>query len=143
MSSPASPDRTSAALREATSKVKWFGDVDTPFVGTTSSDRFAIQRVVRNRNSFNPMLFGRLEPGPDGTRIKVVMTLHPASWIFLALWSVVIGYCAVAYPAGRWSTLSAIGFIWIVASVVFFRGIGASKALLARTVHGRERRPAP
>jgi hypothetical protein len=128
------------ALLASVSKPRWSGVVDTPFLGKVSGDRFAIRRVVHSRRSFDPMLFGRLEAWGEGTRLEVVMTFHPGTWLLLIGWSSVVGYFTVRSSLSGWINLSTILFFWIAAIAMFFRATTASKALLIKTAGGREHR---
>ena len=86
------------------------------------------------------MLFGRLEASGEGARLEVVMTFHPGTWLLLIGWSSVVGYFTVRNSHSGWVDLAAILFFWIAAIVMFFRATTVSKALLAKTVGGREHR---
>src|ERR1041385_6618172 len=85
----------SAALSDNVSPRRWFNYPDTPFAGEVSGIRFRITRVVRGRDSFNPVLYGRITSAPAGSRVRITMTLHPVAWIFLVAWSGVIGWLIV------------------------------------------------
>jgi|MudIll2142460700_1097286.scaffolds.fasta_scaffold246408_2 hypothetical protein len=123
---------TVAALDANTSRAQWFRFPRTPFVGHVWSSGFRVYRVVRGLNSFNPMLYGRLTPSGNGTRVKVILTLHPVIWVFLALWSIFTAYTAV-----RYHELFGFGFTlfpWVLA-VCFFPGASrASKRLLSKSL---------
>ncbi len=56
------------------------------FEGTVSDLEFRLTRVIGYRNSFLPVVRGRIEDAPDGARIEVSMRLHPAVFGFMALW---------------------------------------------------------
>jgi len=62
-------------------------------------------KVVEGRDSFNPVLHGRLLALEHGTRIQVTITFHPLTWLFIIAWSGATGYWAfrglfVAPPTG-------------------------------------------
>ena len=65
------------------------------FVGSVSPKTFRLLPSRRGRNTYTPWLRGRLTPLPDGTKIKLVQTLHPAGIVIivglvilaLVLWS--------------------------------------------------------
>src|SRR5262245_5717895 len=57
-----------------------------PFVGKVRDGSFKIQRDIRGRNSFLPVVWGRMVGTPSGTRLKVIMFIHPLVVIFMAIW---------------------------------------------------------
>src|SRR5450432_1343655 len=57
--------------------------VDPPFIGIVQEDSFKLQRAIRYRNSFLPMVRGRIAPTPTGTRINVTMYIHPLVALFM------------------------------------------------------------
>jgi hypothetical protein len=56
------------------------------FEGTVSDREFRVTRVIRYRNSFLPVVRGRIEDAADGARVEVSMRLHPAVFGFMLLW---------------------------------------------------------
>jgi hypothetical protein len=62
-----------------------------PFVGTVQEDSFRIRRDIRHRNSFLPVVCGRLVPTPTGTRVWVTMFIHPLVLVFMLFWLGMIG----------------------------------------------------
>jgi hypothetical protein len=73
------------------------------FVGRVEGRRFSMRRDIRYRNSFLPMIWGRIESMPGGSRTTIMMTLHPLVIIFLLVWLAGVGSAAVATlaePAG-------------------------------------------
>jgi len=69
---------TSRLAREVTPPATpWFRDTRTQlFEGTFANGRFQMIRLVKGRNSFNPMLKGELSQTATGTRIHIQMQLH-------------------------------------------------------------------
>lgn len=67
------------------------------FEGTLDDGRFRVVRLVHGRNSFRPLIDGTLVPAPGGSRIEVVMRMHP---LVLGLLAVLLGTaCLVAIVA--------------------------------------------
>jgi hypothetical protein len=66
-------------------KNPWTRDTSR-FLGHAGMDGFELTRVIRYGNSFKPFLYGRFVAGPDGTTIRVTMTMHPAIWVFELFW---------------------------------------------------------
>jgi hypothetical protein len=56
------------------------------FQGTVSDRVFRITRVIDYRNSFLPVVRGRIEDAPAGARVEVSMRLHPAVFGFMLFW---------------------------------------------------------
>jgi hypothetical protein len=66
--------------------------------GAVESDGFAISRVIRYRNSFLPMIRGRLAPAPGGTLVTVSMR---------PMWFVVIFWIF-------WMSAAAVALAWVL-----------------------------
>jgi len=66
-----------------------------PFIGKIEGDRFKVRRDVRYRNSFLPIVTGRVASVPSGVRIDVTMSLHPAVAVFMLIWFSAVGLAAV------------------------------------------------
>ncbi len=102
------------------------------FIGKIEGYTFRIQQVVRGRNSFIPLIWGRIEPTQSGTRIDVTMFMHPFVFAFTLFWLGAVGYALWMNP---WVpdlimfvfglTLSVGGFYWEAAK---------AKRLLSRAV---------
>jgi hypothetical protein len=56
------------------------------FEGTVFGDRFSINRAIRYRNSFLPVLHGRFLPNGAETLVDVRMIMHPFVIVFLVVW---------------------------------------------------------
>jgi len=65
----------------------WFrwglGQYHFPFEGSASQKGFNINRVIRYRNSFLPMLYGNFTMNRDQLKIQVVAMIHPFVLVFL------------------------------------------------------------
>lgn len=78
------------------------------FEGTFANDRFEIARLVRGRNSFRPMIHGRLSMDAAGTRIDARMQLHPVVMVVYGLMVFIAGTAAaLAAPAVPMPPLAA------------------------------------
>lgn len=62
-----------------------------PFIGTVRDESFRIRRDIRRRNSFLPLIWGRILATPLGTRVNVIMFIHPMVAIFIAFWFGMVG----------------------------------------------------
>ncbi len=56
------------------------------FLGTVGGRSFLIRRAIQYRNSFLPLIRGKIVATPAGSRVNVLMFMHPASLIFMLLW---------------------------------------------------------
>jgi hypothetical protein len=113
------------------------------FFGSITSTGFRIMRVVRGRDSFNPVLYGQFSPSDHGTRVRVVMTLHPVVWVFMFAWSIINGYWALAglrdhNSADFYGGLGFLVFAWVMAVPVFYYDAAQSKRLLRESLELRD-----
>ena len=65
---------------------------DPPFWGTIDGQSFRIQRDIRYRNSFLPLVRGDVHPGRFGSEITVTMSLHPFVAVFMLVWLSGVGF---------------------------------------------------
>ena len=105
------------------------------FIGKIDGHTFRIQQVVRGRNSFIPLIWGRIEPAPGGTRIDVTMFMHPLVSAFMLFWLGVCGW-------GFWQNPSEIPFLIMFAFGAtlsiggFYWEAAKAERLLLRAVTG-------
>jgi hypothetical protein len=66
-----------------------------PFIGVVQDNSFKVRRDIRGRNSFLPLVWGRLICIPTGTRVSVTMFLHPLTALFMMVWLGVLGHAAM------------------------------------------------
>jgi len=87
---PLTPNQAAEILRQAVqARSPWFpfwSRGTNGFEGTVLNDRFSINRAIRYRNSFLPILHGRFSANGSGTRIDVRMIMHPIVIVFLLIW---------------------------------------------------------
>jgi hypothetical protein len=95
--SPLSREEVTRRLQREVAPPAWTWYEQRPqlFEGTFADDRFRMVRLVRGRNSFRPVIEGRLLPGRNGVRIEVQLKLHPLVLILCGLLVVVGGSIAV------------------------------------------------
>src|SRR2546425_2497227 len=60
-------------------------DATPPFIGKIEGDSFRVRRDIHYRNSFLPLVWGRISSVPMGTHISVTMFLHPIVALFMAV----------------------------------------------------------
>jgi hypothetical protein len=128
--SPMSGREAVDALSASVSRMGWLRKHATPFTGRVWESGFRISCVMGGRDSFNPILFGRFSPSEHGTRVRVVMTLHPIVWVFLALWTILID--CLAFSRGRITLVGVIVLLlpWLIGIPLFFYNVVRSKRLL-------------
>ena len=65
----------------------WFpSNVKEWFHGTITDNTFRLQRNIQYRNSFLPVIRGRVDPTESGSEIHLEMGIHPLVMAFLAFW---------------------------------------------------------
>ena len=64
---------------------------DQPFLGTVGPDSFRIRREIRGRNSFLPLVWGKVFPDRLGSRVTITMFLQPMTALFMLFWFSMIG----------------------------------------------------
>ena len=62
-----------------------------PYTGTLSADGFTIQRIIRYRNSFLPVIKGRFSNPFGKTTIEIRMRPNTIVLIFMSFWMGVVG----------------------------------------------------
>src|SRR5580693_5061886 len=58
----------------------------SPFLGSVENLSFKIRRNIQYRNSFLPIIRGKIVPTPTGSRVDVFMHMHPFSVVFMMVW---------------------------------------------------------
>ncbi|SFF21632.1 hypothetical protein [Spirosoma endophyticum] len=107
--------------------------IHQPIQDITAPAEFQIERIIGYRNPFLPRIYGRIYPAETGSRIQIVMTLSPISWIlmlgsvgwFAPLSKVIIDEIIHSDLFGKPAAIIAI------ACLVFILGFGI-EALMAR-----------
>ncbi len=106
-----------------------------PFIGSVEEESFKFYRDIRYRNSFLPRVQGRLVATPTGTRVNVIMFLHPFVAVFVTFWLGMVGFGALTiFSAGEVSSLIPAGmFLFGVALVCggFFSEAFKAKRILS------------
>jgi hypothetical protein len=88
-----------------------------PYQGEISGDQFKISRIIYYRNSFLPVISGKLEPDLKGARLDIKMSLHPVVLIFMAIWFGGVGLAIIATNFAAFSAFTQSG---ITADTPFF-----------------------
>jgi hypothetical protein len=106
-----------------------------PFIGSVQSESLRIRRDIRYRNSFLPIIWGRVIQNGVGTRVSVTMFLHPLVTLFMIFWLGFVGRMAASVPS--WSSMiPAVMFIFGIAMTLggFIPEAIKAKRLISDTV---------
>jgi hypothetical protein len=71
-----------------------------PFQGRLEHHRFRLMRNIDRRNSFLPLVRGRIDEEPGGSRVSVILHIDPFVAIFMLCWLILVGRDAWP-PAGE------------------------------------------
>lgn len=115
-----------------------------PFIGTVGDESFRMRRDIRGRNSFFPLVWGRLISTPTGTRVSVTMFLHPLVALFMTIWLGIVGRGALADRSGPPVFLWGM-FIFGVALIAggFIHEVITAKRLILLALKGTAVNAAP
>jgi hypothetical protein len=117
-------------LSKNVSKRPWFGTPETVFEGKVTGSRFSVSRVIRGRDTWNPLMRGSVSPLEDGCLVRVVMTFHPVAIILMVGWSFLAAFSASAHgsiPPMAWFLIISP---WLIGIPVFIYDVGRSRSLL-------------
>jgi hypothetical protein len=121
--------RDKLTIRESFRRMWPFGNpIGAPFIGSVQDESFKIRRDIRYRNSFLPMIRGRVTPNGVGARVYVTMFIHPLVALFMIFWFGVVGYGAVSVP----STSSMIPGGMFIFGIALTLGAFIPEAIKAR-----------
>jgi hypothetical protein len=116
------------------------GSSGQPFLGHMQDDGFALRLDTHYRNSFHPVIRGRIIPTQIGAQVNVFMFLHPFTTLFMMFWLGVVGYAALrGISASSWvSWMPCAMFAFGVALTTgpFFREALEAKRLLIAAALG-------
>jgi hypothetical protein len=82
--------------------LSWEEEAVPPFVGRIDGNHFIIRRVIRYRNSFRPLISGRVAPVVSGSRIDIVLRLTAPVALVMGVW---LAMAFAAAAAGVWHSL--------------------------------------
>lgn len=109
-----------------------------PFQGRVDGLSLELVRAIRYRNSFLPIIKGRIEAGDRGSRLTATMRLHPFVVGFEVLWFGFFGLFAALIVVGI-ATGGRLGHAWLLLVPMAFFGFGVG---LLMTSFGPEARRA-
>lgn len=146
LESPFSPEearrRLAAEVAPLRSGWQWIEKRVETFEGTVSAEGFEIHRIIRYRNSFLPVIRGRISPGMPGSRIEITLQLHIFAVIFSLIWLGFVGPLAGGAALQLLTTgsvepgaiIPSLMLIFFLLMVIIGFGVEAQKArkLLSR-----------
>jgi hypothetical protein len=101
---------------------QWPAKGGKEFEGKVSSEGFTINRVIRYRNSFLPIMYGRFTPTDNGVRVIIHMTMHPLVIGFSILWCAGVASWSLV-SIGSWiatGNLDQVGLIPLAMLALFY-----------------------
>ena len=132
-------ERLRAIVEPGSAFLASFKRTNKLFAGDVSSDAFKIRRLKYYPNQNFPVVIGRPEPLPVGTRVKITMRLTRSIQVFIVIWSVAMVFACVPFLSplpsstkhgvsffARFTPLELVGlvmgglsFVYLVAAVSF------------------------
>jgi len=94
LNSPLKPAEALAAMSAHTEPERFFrvgwpnGANDKRFEGNVSADAFHVRRVIGYRNSFLPVVDGRVSAAGRGSRVTITMRPFVFVFVFAAIWTI-------------------------------------------------------
>jgi hypothetical protein len=68
-----------------------------PYQGEIGDRAFQISRIISYRNSFLPLIDGRITPEGTGSKIEISMSLSPVVFIFMLVWLGMVGNIGILF----------------------------------------------
>ena len=112
-------------IKQRTGKKEFFNfSPSHPFSGHVNEREFEITKNISYRNSFLPVIEGKVEQISTGTRVTISMRLHFAVMCFMFIWfsGVSVGCIAVLTHLDRFSMPMLIPFGMLVFGVALVSG---------------------
>ena len=122
-------------------------EASPPFIGEVEADTFRARRDIRYRNSFLPLIRGRVTSTPTGSHIRVTMHLHRVVVVFMLVW---FGVFRVALEAifctpsvqGDWADFVPVGLLLLGVGIVcggFFPEAIEARRILEKAFAGAKK----
>ena len=86
-------------------------DSGPPFVGWVEGNRFKFVRVITGRNSFLPIISGRVVAAEGGAVVQATLRLAHSVAIFMAFWMSAVTYGAVEGLPRAWGKSDVMGMV--------------------------------
>jgi hypothetical protein len=155
--SPMPAEEILAVLDAVVEVPKWFSwraASGKKFFGEVSADNFKIWRIISYRNSFLPIIEGRITPTISGSHIAVTLRLHRFVALFMLFWlggvSTGLGTFVTEVMRGKTEPLPLLlvpcgMFLFgiVMTSGCFWWEAKKTKPALMQLLKGVERQPTP
>jgi hypothetical protein len=119
--------RLTPEVAKPRSGLQWLKIRTENFEGTVSEAGFQIRRIIRHRNAFRPVIYGRFSPSAPGVRIEITMKLPIGVLLFSLVWLSFVGGLAVLdlpqMPTSGSIEGGAIGWVMLL---IFYVGVTIS-----------------
>ncbi|MDB9509816.1 hypothetical protein PN499_01175 [Kamptonema animale CS-326] len=80
------------AVVEPRKAIRWkINNYEKPYEGEVGDHSFEINRIINYRNSFSPIIKGRIYPEGMGSKIDIKMAMHPSVIVFMSIWLGLVG----------------------------------------------------
>jgi hypothetical protein len=118
---------------------------EAAFEGVVTQGSFRITRAIQYRNSFLPVIWGKVEPVATGSEVRLVMALHPLVALLLVAMPMMFlpslnGLTTHGTTLGRWVLpLSILS----VVCIAFFAETGKAERLIRQCISGTTGKPGP
>lgn len=83
---------------------------DKYFYGKVEGDSFELCRIIKHRNSFCPILFGKVEENGNETSININTRLDKNVKIFVTIWFAIVVIMCIAFPFFNFKAYTDIPF---------------------------------
>ncbi len=116
------------------------------FEGAVGPDGFEINRVIRYRNSFLPMIAGRLAPAPGGTLVTISMRPWWFAMLFWLFWMTFVAAFLAAMLLAKTAQNRSVGILvgagmlvfgYLICSAGFGLEARWAKQMLEKVLSGR------
>jgi hypothetical protein len=106
-------------------KLSFFQELDIPvdsgppFVGWVEGNRFKFVRAITGRNSFLPIISGRLVAGEGGAVVQATLRLAHSVALFMAFWMTAVIYGAIEGLPRAWEKSDVMGMVFPLGMPIF------------------------
>ncbi len=105
---------------------RWWLSAHKPYEGVINGDQFTVSRILGYRNSFKPIIHGKIQHEINGCSIRITLSLDRLVILIMAIWfglvfisflSFLVNFIGSATPEGKWqpnvvpSALISIGML--------------------------------
>lgn len=90
----------------------WHSSTTKVFEGKIDKQGFEIQKIIHNRNSFLPVLYGRIIPADRGSRIEIKLTLNILVGVFSVIWLSAMSGAFVLLAITKTNNSASNEYLW-------------------------------